>query len=269
MVFYFRMATGIIVLTRGRAYRCVPCGNVENKSRAELHFYTKHVIDHEIPFACVPCDFKTGDRKKLDKHLESPNHKENVGPVVESLGTLISATPKFKEHGKDLMRLTKKDSARHWMEVSTVMDTDNDETPAREVEDIRGQLLRVEPMVLAPPQGAVICNRKPETLSTGVQTDSVAQDPTVIERMEKTMNTMNKDVIETLSQVYKYIETLRVMNVRQEMLKRLEGKLDKGEEREKEDRDRRRREERERGDRDRRVRDRRHGREKARNDDKR
>ena len=27
MVFYFRMATGMIefVLTRGRAYRCVPC----------------------------------------------------------------------------------------------------------------------------------------------------------------------------------------------------------------------------------------------------
>ena len=86
-------------------------------------------------------------------------------------------------------------------------------------------VIAVETMVLTPPQGAVICNRKPETHSTGVQTDSVAQDPTVIERMEKTMNTMNKDVIETLSQVYKYIETLRVMNVRQEeMLKRLEGK---------------------------------------------
>ena len=72
-----------------------------------------------------------------------------------------------------------------------MMDTDGDETPAREMEDIRGQLLRVEPMVLTPSQGAVICNRKPETHSTGVQTDSVEQDPTVIERMEKTMNTMN------------------------------------------------------------------------------
>ena len=61
-----------------------------------------------------------------------------------------------------------------------------------------------------------------------------------------------------------------MMNVRQEeVLKRLEGKLDKSEEREKEDRDRRRREERERGDRDRRVRDRSHGREKTRSDDKR
>ena len=67
MVFYFRMATGMIgfVLTRGRAYRCVPCGYVENKSRAELQFYTKHVMDHEIPFACDPCDFKMGDKKKL------------------------------------------------------------------------------------------------------------------------------------------------------------------------------------------------------------
>ena len=118
------------MLTRGRTYRCVPCGYVENKSRAELHFYTKHVMDHEIHFACVPCDFKTGDRKKLDRHLESPNQKEKVDPVVESLGTLISATPRFIEHGKDLMRLTKEDSARHWMGVSTVMNTDSDATPA-------------------------------------------------------------------------------------------------------------------------------------------
>ena len=174
MVFYFRMATGMIefMLTRGRAYRCVPCGYVENKSHAELHFYTKHVMDHEIPFACVPCDFKTGDKKKLDRHLESPNHKEKVDPMVESLGTLKSVTSSFTEHGKDLMRLTKEDSARHWMRVFNVMDTDSDETPAKEVEDIRGQLLRVEPMVLTPPQGAVICNRKTETLS------SVEQDPT-------------------------------------------------------------------------------------------
>ena len=89
--------------------------------------------------------------KKLDRHLESPNHKEKVDSVLVSLGTLISATPRFIEHGKDIMRLTKEDSARHWMGVSTVMDTDGDETPAREVEDIRGQLLRVEPMVLTPP----------------------------------------------------------------------------------------------------------------------
>ena len=60
------------------------------------------------------------------------------------------------------------------------------------------------------------------------------------------------------------------MNVRQEeMLNRLEGKLDKSEERKKGDRDIIRREERERRERDRRVRDRSHDRERARSDDKR
>lgn len=71
-------------------------------------------------------------KKLVDRHLESPNHKEKVDSVVVSLGTLISATPRFIEHGKDIMRLTKEDSARHWMGVSTVMDTDGDETPARD-----------------------------------------------------------------------------------------------------------------------------------------
>ena len=45
---------------------------------AELHFYNHHVPDYQIPYACVPCAFKTDIRKKPDRHLESPNHRENV-----------------------------------------------------------------------------------------------------------------------------------------------------------------------------------------------
>ena len=96
------MATGMLeyVLKRGRAYRCVPCAYIENKSRTTLHFYNKHVLEHEIPYACVQCEFKTGDRKKLDRHLESPNHREKVDLQLEGLSVLVSQTPRFIEEGK-------------------------------------------------------------------------------------------------------------------------------------------------------------------------
>ena len=63
--FYFSMAIVMIelVLKSGRAYRCVPCGYIENRSRAEIHIYKRHMLEHEILFACVSTDFKTGERR--------------------------------------------------------------------------------------------------------------------------------------------------------------------------------------------------------------
>ena len=46
------------------------------KPRVELRFMD--VLDHQIPYACVPCDFKTGYRRKLDRHLESSNHRRRL-----------------------------------------------------------------------------------------------------------------------------------------------------------------------------------------------
>ena len=50
-----------LVKKRGRAYRCVPCGDIESKHRAEAHFYKKHVAEFEVPFMCVACDFRGED----------------------------------------------------------------------------------------------------------------------------------------------------------------------------------------------------------------
>ena len=83
------------------------------------------------------------------------------------------------------------------------MDTEGGETSTREVEDLRDQLLWVDPMVLTPPLGAVVSKQvgKSDTISTGIQTDSVQNNLTIMERMAKTLTTMNKNVVETLSQV--------------------------------------------------------------------
>ena len=81
------METGQLqyILARGRAYRCIPCGNVENKSRTEVHFNSQHVVDSDISYLCVPCDFTTGDKKKLERHVESPVHLEKVESGVDGL----------------------------------------------------------------------------------------------------------------------------------------------------------------------------------------
>ena len=87
------------VLKRGRAYRCLDCNYIENKSRKMLHFYDKHVLEYLFPFTCVPCVFKIGERKKLDRHLESPKHKQKVNLDVESMSNLISQTPRYIKEG--------------------------------------------------------------------------------------------------------------------------------------------------------------------------
>ena len=60
--------------------------------------------------------------------------------------------PWYIKEVEDIEKLSKGDSAKHWMGVSQVTGSEKaGESP--QVEDIRGQLLRTKPMMLTPPQG--------------------------------------------------------------------------------------------------------------------
>ena len=85
----------------------------------------------------VSCDFKAGIRKKLDRHLESPYLREKVDLQVESVSTLISQTPRYIIMEQDIVKLR---TARHWIGVSQVVETQVGDTSAEE-EDIKSQLL--------------------------------------------------------------------------------------------------------------------------------
>lgn len=270
--FSSEMASEMIqyVLKRGRAYRCLNCNYIENKSRMMLHFYDKHVLEYQIPFTCVPCVFKTGERKKLDRHLESPNHRQKVDLDMEGMTTLISQTPRHIKEGEDIEKLSKEDSARHWMGVSQVTGGENAGESPSQVEDIRGQLLRTEPMVLTPPQSQEegISAKRKEFVESETQTERV---PGKEERIEKKLDELKSEVAEALTNMFQYIDQLKTINNQQsELITRLNAKLDRVDEREearardREDRQRRSREH-ERGERDRRVvRDRSRGRERSR-----
>ena len=240
------------VLKRGRAYRCLDCNYIENKSRMMLHFYNKHVLEYQIPFTCMPCVFKTGERKKLDRHLESPNHKEKVALDMESMSTLISQTPRYINEGEDIEKLSKVDSARHWIGVSQVTGEKAGESPSR-VEDIRGQLLCTEPMVLTPPQsqeeGSSVARREFEERET--QTEQV---PEREDRIEKKLDELKSEVAEDLNNMFYYIDQLKTINNQQsELITRLNNKLDQAETREREAREKEREDRERRNERDRRT----------------
>ena len=235
------MASDMIqyVLKRGRAYRCLDCNYIENKSRMMLHYYDKHVLDYQIPFTCMPCVFKTGERKKLDRHLESPNHREKVALDMESMSTLISQSPHYIKEGEDIKKLSKEDSAKHWMGVSQVTGKKAGESPSQ-VEDIRGQLLCTEPMVLTLPQsqeeGSSVARRKFEERET--QTEQV---PRKEDKMEEKLDSLRAEVAEALTSVFQYMEQLKTINNQQsELITRLNNKLDQAETREREAREKER-----------------------------
>ena len=228
------MATGQLqyILSRGRAYRCIPCGYIENKSWTEVHFYNQHVVDSDIPFVCVTCDYKTGDKKKLERHVESPAHLEKVESGLDGLEIITSASPRYIEVGKDIVKLSREDSARHWTRVS-VMGEGKDQDI---VEDLRPQLLSSEDMVLTPKR-VVLEEVKKTLVNRSVQTD-----PMSLDQLEGKVDSLKGDMVNCMSSMFQYMEQLKELNGLQEgVIKKLEERLDRM--KKDDDRDRRRREE--------------------------
>ena len=85
-------------------------------------------------------------KKELDRHLESPGHMEKLESGLEGLEVIHSSTPKYIQVGKDIVKLSKEDSARHWTKVSMTVEGKDDEV----IEDLRPQLLGEENMELTP-----------------------------------------------------------------------------------------------------------------------
>ena len=140
-----------IAKSRGRAYRCTPCGYTSRKCRIEEHFHKRHVTEHHVPFMCVVCEFRTGDNTKCVRHQESPGHMARVDRVQNLIALQESSAPRFMIMGQDVVKLRKEESAEHWIEVGW-SPVEDGEAKEEEVEDLRIQLLTHEPMRLTPPQ---------------------------------------------------------------------------------------------------------------------
>ena len=224
------MASKMIELVkRGRAYRCVPCGYIESKHPAEAHFYKKHVAEYEVPFMCVACDFWGGDATKFQRHQESPG-------LTSEIAIQHSKSPKFILYGEDVIRLSKEESAKHWLSVAG--DGANEETSS-DVEDIREQILPDESMNIPSPAGDNEQIKRiqdtTEKVDAGTNSECTQLDnieATVIKTHEE-VRSMKSQMVETLSKVNEFAEKLVQVNIKQEgVIQRLEEKLDSMERRE-------------------------------------
>ena len=219
-MYHFSMATGMVqfVLTRGGgAYRCVPCGYVEKKSRTELHFYNHHIVDSDTPFVCVTCDFKTGDKNKLDTHLV-PGAFRKVGiRTLEGLDVINLPTPRHIQVGKDIVKLSKEYSARHWTKVSISGDGKEGDIS----EDLRPQLLGQENMELTPKR--VVLEVDKSLIHRSTQTH-----PMSLDRVEEKVDSLKGGMVQCIVSMFWYMEQLKELNASQEgVIKNVEERLDK------------------------------------------
>ena len=216
-----------IAKNRGRAYRCTPCGYTSRKCRIQEHFYRKHVTEHQVPFMCVVCEFRTGDNTKFVRHQESPGRMARVDPVQNLIALQESSAPRFMIVVQDVVKLSKEESAEHWIEMgwSPVEDGDAKE---EDVEDLRIQLLTHEPMRLTPLQlqtvtspTSIATQSVPEVAPTKVTAEKASQtDPmsseTVLNRIDTNQTFMYGQVRDALQFMYSMHENLKVINRRQE-----------------------------------------------------
>ena len=155
-----------------------------------------------------------------------------------------SSTPKYIQVGKDIVKLSKEDSTRHWTKVSRTVEGKDDEV----IEDLRPQLLGEENMELTP-QRVVLEDNKKSLVHRETQTDEMSLD-----RLEGKVDALKGDIVNCLDSMFQYMEQMKELNSMQEgVIKKLEERLEERlekegqqEKRERDDRDRRRREHRNR-----------------------
>ena len=231
---------------RGRAYRCTPCGYTSRKCRIEEHFYKRHVTEHQVPFMCVVCEFRTGDNTKFVRHQESPGHMARVVRVQNLIALQESSAPRFMIVGQDVVKLSKDESAEHLIELGW-SPVEDGEAKEEEVEDLRIQLLKHEPMRLTLPQLQTVTGPTttatqpvPEVAPTKVTAEKASQtDPmsseTILNRIDTNQTFMYGQVRDAIQSMYSMHENLKVINRRQEeVILRLEKKLEASEANEKE-----------------------------------
>ena len=190
------------------------------------------MAEHEVPYQCIVCQFRTGDNSKYVRHQDSPSHASKVDPVSNLVALQESSTPRYMIMGQDVVKLSKEDSAEHWPSVGLVED---DVT-----EDIRPQLLRHEPMTLSPPRTELEGARPKDVAlykDAEVQTDKEPPEPSAMEqavmRIDSNFTQMYTQTSDALQTIYNLQENMKMINRRQdEVILRLEKRLDKYEEKE-------------------------------------
>ena len=97
-----------------------------------------------MPYMSVVCEFRTGDNTKFVRHQSSPGHQEKVDLVQNLIAFQESSSPRFLVFVQDVTKLSKEDSAEHWLSIG--YEWEGNSTPKTDtVEDIRPHYLGMNP----------------------------------------------------------------------------------------------------------------------------
>ena len=109
---------------RGRAYKCLQCGYMEEKRRVISHWYKTHLHYTESPFYCTVCLFRATKEKDLIDHIKPgvyPPHQRGVDlkqqmniPVDINNMLIRNHAAKYPVEGVDYICMTQEESVSIW-----------------------------------------------------------------------------------------------------------------------------------------------------------
>ena len=109
---------------RGRVYKCLACGYLEEKRRVIGHWYKAHKHYTEAPYYCSICLFRATKEKDLQDHVKPgvyPPHQRGIDlkhqmnqPVDEFNMLMKSHTAKYPVEGQDIACLSPEESLAIW-----------------------------------------------------------------------------------------------------------------------------------------------------------
>ena len=136
---------------RGRVYKCLACGYLEEKRRVIGRWYKAHKHYTEVPYYCRICLFQATKEKELQDHVNPgvyPPHqmgkdlKRQMNQPVDEFNMLMkSHTAKYPVEGQDIACLSPEESLANWGQRRRPCIIDRSTQPASPSENILSTLL--------------------------------------------------------------------------------------------------------------------------------
>ena len=162
------------------AYRCLLFGFTSRKCRIEEH-------------QCIVCQFRTGDNSRS---------MSDTRTLPLTPGKYIQCQTWWHFMGQDVVKLSKEDSAEHWLSVGQVTDEED-----IRYEDIRQQLLRHELMTLAPPRAEPERARPNEVVLHKDAELQTAMEPPQSSAMEQAVMRIDSNFTQMYTQTKPHVQS--------------------------------------------------------------
>ena len=102
--------------------QCSKCPWKGEKTWGIHHYAMTHCSLEDAPFVCTACNFKTGIKSRLDKHLATPQHFKSVNDRPNGPFVIVRGTDAIS---KNLTLLGREESSSFWESKNVQKDDDD------------------------------------------------------------------------------------------------------------------------------------------------